>query len=275
MILKNYSFYFNLMRVWDGLGFMMIGLLGIFLSGVYLNGSYDISRYVLLLFFYIAFSFSINACFDVKEDNIANKNNPIAKGQISFNSALVFSLILAFLGFIISMSFGLTAGAYYGLMSLLSFFYSSPPLRFKNHCLMDLVSHILFFGVLIFLIPFFFEGLVIGIENFAIAVSIILLSLAIELINQLRDYVSDKKSGIDTFACRFGQKNAQKILDFIAFLFPFFLVPYFLKQNLLILLLVLTLVYWFYYIRLRKGTLVTDYTLVVFPILVLSILLYP
>ena len=230
--------YFRLLRVTDWCGFFLIALFGFVLSDWFLYPVIDSIIFFLILFLFLGFGFSVNDCFDVKEDKLSKKKNPIARGKISFENALIFSVILAFFGLILSTHFGSKSFFLYFALILLSFFYSSPPLRFKSKFLLDILSHGLFFGTLLFFLPLIIFNSELALFHYLIGLSIFWFSAIIELKNHLRDYEGDKKAGLKTTVCVLGKERAELLLKFLEIFYPLTIFPIFLfSENLILIML--------------------------------------
>ncbi|OFV67438.1 MAG: UbiA prenyltransferase [Candidatus Syntrophoarchaeum caldarius] len=167
---------------------------------------------VLTTSLYLAFAFSVNNCFDLKEDiKSGKKNNPIAVGLIGFREALIISLSTAVLGGVISyIYFGGIASVIFILLLILAFAYSAPPLRLKAHPPFDTISHGLFFGSLLFLYGYAILAAPSSVV-LLIALSIFVYSITIELKNHINDYESDLAAGTITTACWLGIERTKQL----------------------------------------------------------------
>jgi chlorophyll synthase len=185
----------------------------------------DILIFFLMVSAYLGFSFAINDSHDVEEDMFKEaRRNPVVTGEVTQDQAVTFSYSLALVGLLLSAWFGPLVFFYYLGLTLLSFFYSAPPLRFKSRFPLDLLSHGLFFGSMILLLPaLIFGSFTAGV--LLIAVSIFCLSVSIELWNHIADYKSDMRSRLKTAVCVLGLEKSQKIAKTMAVLFPLTLVP--------------------------------------------------
>ncbi len=234
--------YLHQLRIRNWLGYFLIATFGFVISGGYTHSFMEIIVFYLMIFLYLGFSFSINNCFDVEEDKLnRSKKNPVASGELDFRNALLFSALLSVSGVILATFFGLKVFLFYIILTLLSFFYSSPPLRFKSRFLLDIISHGLFFGSLLFFLPFVVFHSEITFLHYLLAFSIFYLSVILELRNHIEDYESDKKAGLKTTACILGLKNAKRLTKILAVFFPFILSPIFLSQYILLFFVLTTL----------------------------------
>jgi len=272
---NNLKIYFRLLRISGWKGYLLFVFLGFLLSGEFLNSFFDIFLFFLTIALYLGFSFSINECFDTEEDKLSEfKKNPIARGEIDYKKAFVFSLSLAFLGMALSLYFGINYFLFYFTTIILSFFYSAPPLRFKNRFLFDIFSHGLFFGSFLFFLPFFtFNS---GINNiyYLFGLSIFCYSLIFEMKNQISDYESDKKAGLKTTACVLGLKKSKKLYAFLFLIFPVILFPVFWQVGLLIEFLFLaTAFYLVFALRKDKYRIFNIFATLMYCVLLIDILL--
>jgi len=218
---------------------VLITLLGFILSGGYLQSPTSIALFLALLFFYLGFGFSINWCTDIKEDLISPiKKNLVATGEIKLKNAILFSLILAAAGIAASAYFGTIALLFYLLMTLMAHYYSSPPIRLKSKVIFDLISHGLFLGSMLYLLPFFLFGSEIKTIDWLIALSITHFSMIVELGNHLKDYKWDKKAGIKTTVVYISLKNALLLEKALVWSLPItlLLASFYLNTPLMLLL---------------------------------------
>lgn len=242
---------------------MLMALLGFAFAQGYMQSSVSIVLFMISLVSYLGFSFSINECSDVKEDLINPlKKNPVAKGNVKLKNALAFSLILAAIGIAATIPFGPTALLFYILISFLTFSYSMPPMRLKSRFILDLVSNRLFFGILLFFLPFFLFGSQITAQDGVIASSIFYASVMIEFINHIQDYRWDKKAGIKTTVTELGPEFSQNIVKFMVFTYPLFALALSISLGNLLIFLPTLIFYPFFYFKpslYSKNYLKTNY----------------
>ncbi|MDP2820935.1 MAG: UbiA prenyltransferase family protein [bacterium] len=244
-VLANLMPYFHLLRLKGWKGYFFIVFLGFLLAKGFLNSFFDILVFFLTVALYLGFGFSINECFDVEEDKLNElKKNPVARREIDYKSAFIFSLALAFFGVFFSFYFGINYFLLYLAATILSFFYSAPPFRFKNRFLLDLVSHGLFAGLFLFFLPFFaFNSEIIN-AYYLLGLSVFCYSLIFEMKNQISDYESDKRAGLKTTACVFGLENSHKLDNFLFLIFPATLLPLFLSSDFLAIFLLIAFLFY-------------------------------
>lgn len=243
----NLEFYFKLLRIKDWRGYFLITTLGFVISKGFLFPIRDIIIFYTLSFLLLAFGFSINDCFDTKEDRLdKDKKNPIALKKISLRNGLIFSILLAVLGLALSTVFGMKVFLFCLMSILIGFFYSSPPLRMKSRPWFDLVSHGLFAGALLFLIPVLIFSKELTKFHCLIALSIFYFSVILELRNHIEDYEIDKEAGLNTTVVFLGREKSEKLLRYLAVFYPLTLFPiFFFYQQFFLLFSILTVIFLF------------------------------
>ena len=258
----NLKPYFKLLRLKDARSYFLIALFGFIISQGFLFPFEDIIIFSGIILLFLGFGFSINDCFDVKEDELdKTKKNPIVSKETSFKKGLVFSISLAILGLALSSFFGLKVFLFCLAGILLVFFYSSPPLRMKSKVLLDLISHGLFAGPFIFFLPLLIFETKLTLFHYLIVFSLFCLSIILELRNHLEDYETDKAVGLKTTVLAFGYKKSEKLLKALAILYPLTLLPIFnlISQKYLFLFLILTLIFLIFFFFGKNYRLVKNY----------------
>lgn len=235
--------YIKLLRIKAWYAFFLLAILGYVISGGVVMNPLDILVFVLMMSAYVGFSFAINDCFDVEEDRIKeSKSNPVADGEITKRGALAFSISLALLGVLFSGWFGFAVFVYFICLTLLSLFYSAPPLRFKTRYPLDIISHGLFFGSLILILPALIFGSITS-AVLLIAVSIFVLSITVELWNHIIDFESDSKAQVRTTACVLGRDKSERVARTLGLIFPVTILPLFLDGANIFLFIATTSIY--------------------------------
>jgi 4-hydroxybenzoate polyprenyltransferase len=213
--------YYRTVRVLDWRAYLGIAILG-FTYGLdksLLYANYDVLvKFIVSNILYLAFTFSINNCFDIKCDKQRReklRKNPVASGLISFKEGVILSSCIASIGLASTyLWFNVAPFLLYTMLVFLGMAYSTPPLRFKSVPIIDLVTHGLFFGVLLFL-----YGILVGgswsPQAFFMGVSIFVCSVTFELQNHLKDFEADKISGTKTAACWLGLDKARDLLKIL------------------------------------------------------------
>ena len=221
--------YFRVARVESWFGWIFS-----FVFGSRLLGLSALERVSIILFafsFATASIFILNQYFDRKEDrkNTIKSNLPVASGKMVPRTALILSISLItlclFLVSLVDVSLLLLFLVYLAL----GIAYSAPPFRLKSVPIVDFVVSGIGAGLLPFLIG-------VGTSYHSnISISLILIS-AIPLmlahssghiLQALGDYEADQKMGIQTFAVKYGRKEAILIMGFLSFitgLLPFIYV---------------------------------------------------
>jgi len=231
------------MRIHTWYAFFLLTFLGFVLSEGIITSFLDVFIFVLMLSMFTGFSFAINDCYDVKEDQAKeSSNNPIVRGKLSLKRAKAFSFSLAVLGIVLSLWFGLLVFVYFLFLTLLSFLYSVPPFRLKSRFPLDILSHGLFFGVLVLFLPALIFGLF-TVPLLLVSASIFILSVSIELWNHIDDFESDKKAQLQTTACVLGRKRSEMTVKILSLFFPLTLLPLFLNGIYLPFFLAVTIGY--------------------------------
>jgi len=226
---KNLKPYLELMRMKNWLGYFLMASLGFVISRGFLFPLKDIIIFYTTVILLFGFVFSINDCFDTKEDKLdKDKKNPIVLERINLKQGLAFSVFLAISGLALSMVLGLKVFLLFFTTIVFAFLYSAPPVRMKGRPLLDLFSHGLFAGALIFLIPVLVFNNQLTFFHYLIAFSLFYFSITLEIRNHIEDYETDKKAGLKTTVGTLGPKNSEKLLRYLALIYPLTLFPIFL-----------------------------------------------
>ena len=275
--ITNFKAYLKMLRVRNWLGYFLIATLGYILFTKLAAGISETIIFYVLIFLYLGFSFSINNCFDVKEDLLKEKkSNPIVTQEIEQKEGIIFSSLLALLSISLSYLCGLNIFIFYSVLIFLSFSYSSPPLRLKSKPFLDLISHGLFFGSLLFLFPSIVFSKNIEILHILIAISIFYFSIILELRNHIEDYKSDKKAGLRTAVCVLGLNTSKKITYFLSLLFPLLLLLIFHiinKDFILLLFLIITVIFYFEFYNKKSYRILDIYSCILYFLIILNSLL--
>jgi len=236
--------------------------LGFILSRGFLFPLKDIILFYVMVLSCFGFGFSINDCFDTEEDNLdKDKKNPVAIKKIGFKGSLIFSVSLAILGLALSLIFGLKVFLLCLVAILLTFFYSAPPLRMKSRPLLDLLSHGFFAGVFIFLTPLLIFTKDLTLFHYLFAFSIFYFSVMLELRNHIEDYETDKKAGLRTTVCVLGYEKSERLLRYLAVLYPLTILSLYLLtyQRYFVLFLVFTAIFLFIFLFKKDSKIVRNY----------------
>ena len=221
--------YLELIRIRNWLGYFLMATLGFFVSKGFLFPRKDIIIFYAIISLLLAFAFSINDCFDVKEDKLdKTKTNPIVSQKLALKKGLAFSLFLVALGLVLSMTFGWKVFLLFLIMSSLAFSYSAPPLRLKGRPILDILSHGLFGGALLFLLPIMIFESQLTLSHYLVAFSLFYFSITLELRNHIEDYETDNQAGVRTTVCYLGKESSEQLLKRLALIYPLTLLPLFL-----------------------------------------------
>ncbi len=273
----NFSAYFKMLRVRNWLGYLLISTLGYMIFTKLDTCITETLLFYALVCLYLAFSFSINNCFDIKEDSLKRKkNNPVATGEINRREGIIFSLFLALLGISLSLFRGLNVFCFLFFLIFLSFSYSSPPFRLKSRPFLDLISHGLFFGSLLFLFPSIFFSTHIEILHALIAISLFYFSIILELRNHIEDYKSDKRAGLRTTVCVLGINASKRIAYYLSLFFSLSLLPIFYmisNHTMLLLFLTITAIFYLTFYVMKCYRILDIYSSVSYFLVMLGVLL--
>jgi 4-hydroxybenzoate polyprenyltransferase len=227
---RNLPYYLDNIRIKDwrayfGIAFLGFGgRIGVCPLSYFIH---DALKFTITIILYLAFTFSINNCFDVSCDihqDLKLKKNPIAMGLVSFREGLAQSLSLAFIGIALAYSwFGVISFILYSMLVFLGGAYSAPPLRFKSIPLVDLISHGLFFGTLLYLYGVSVARIPSS-QTMIFGASIFIYSIMLELRNHLDDFQADFISKTKTTVCWIGYANAIRLLHVLLLIHWAFLV---------------------------------------------------
>ena len=182
--------------------------------------------FIVSTLLYVSFAFAINNCFDVETDLNGEKRyyNPVATRSITLKEGLVFSALLAISGILVASVLPANAFVLYVISMLLALIYSAPP-RTKTKPPLDLITHGLFFGSLLFLFGLFSSNGNAG-SFTPLVFSIFFYSCFLELRNHIEDYESDLISNTTTSAVLLGKRSAEKIKWIFYALHVACLIPY-------------------------------------------------
>ena len=184
----------------------------------FLTHIFDIIVLVVSISIYLAFAFGINNYYDRKEDVEEGdvKKNPIAFGNLSPKSALVFLTILTLTGILLALIYtnNLLVWSLYVSLIFFAWIYSAYPVRLKTRAVLDILSHGLYFGSIIFTYSYLllfrddYQGLLYN----PLLYLIFLYSISLEMRNEVEDFDFDKAAGLKTTAIVLGKNKAVKFI---------------------------------------------------------------
>lgn len=248
--MEKLKIYLKFFRIGEWRAYFLMAFLGFGIARGFNSSWVDIAIFFALIVLFLAFGFAINNCFDTKEDQYhKDQLNPLAQKKMRFKTSFFISLFPGILGLALSIFFGKVVFLFCLAGLTVSFFYSAPPLRFKERPVFDLISHGFFAGAFWFILPLLVFRAEWSWFHYLISLSIFYLSLTLELRNHLEDFVSDKEAGTKTFVCVFGRNFSDKLLRVLVLFFPATLLPIFLFDfpRYLFLFLFLTLIFIFFF----------------------------
>jgi 4-hydroxybenzoate polyprenyltransferase len=161
-----------------------------------------------------SFGYAINDIEDAEDDYydlIKRKRNPIANNDLNKRKSYLFSLILMIGGLFLLYKINLLVFSLGIIFALVGFLYSWKPIRLKSVPFLDLISHVIFLGLIQFLITYLsFRSLDSSIIPFLMI--IIPFSMINELYGEILDYNIDKNTNINNTIQRLQKDDAKKLL---------------------------------------------------------------
>ncbi|RLE79810.1 MAG: hypothetical protein DRJ51_07040 [Thermoprotei archaeon] len=210
----------RLLRIGEWRGYVGLGMYGLMLATRNVCTFMEhLPRLAVLVFLYMSIAYVANNIFDVKGDTMNPKKalkNPLTQNPSLKNQAKAF-LILLTVSAITSalLLYNNAIGQLVYLSSIvLAMFYSTPPLRFKGRPVLDLLSHSLFFGILLVLQGYYLVGK--GVPEPPLLALVGVYSVFLELRNELEDYYADKLAGYNTTVVLLGLNRGLKLLSMIS-----------------------------------------------------------
>jgi len=173
---------------------------------------------------YLGFAFSINNCFDRESDRLNPAKigrNPAAIGTVGLSGGVILAAVAGLGGLCLACLASANRPApllLYISLLVVGASYSVPPVRLKGVPVLDLVSHGLGFGVLLFLYGFCATSTCsLTPRLIIVTVSVFLCSIFFEIRNHLDDLDMDKTTGTMTTACWLGREGTEKLLKLFLF----------------------------------------------------------
>jgi|TARA_Y100000310_G_scaffold329278_1_gene398810 4-hydroxybenzoate polyprenyltransferase len=203
----------------------------LFLGGVFVSGArmtqLVILQLVLLTFPISLLGYGINDIYDYETDKLNKRKGGIEGVKLEKgNNWLVkkTALIMAGLLFLSALlTWNITNIAGMSLLLFFSYFYSAPPLRFKEKPPLDSFSNGIIYLFAPFLLGFSFAGSII-----AVPLKVYLMALGVmgfHAFTTIADYTADKEAGQKTFAIVFGKRTAA-LVAFLILIATFFAVSW-------------------------------------------------
>jgi 4-hydroxybenzoate polyprenyltransferase len=167
--------------------------------------------YIALLIVFSAqiFLFASNDYFDRDVDALDPKKkmrNPVCDGRVTLPGVRALLIVSGIIPLVAAIYFGIWAFVYTAFAMFIFYFYTAPPLRFKNKVGLDVLSH----GVFVNTFPYFF--CLIALNDFSIGTmfllsAIMMRSTMAQMLQEIRDYEIDRQVEKNTVVV-LGQKRA-------------------------------------------------------------------
>lgn len=168
--------------------------------------------------FLTAFVYVFNDVEDAEDDYHdieKRKRNPISSGQITRRQSCFCSFLLLSVGVSLLIMVNPLVFILGLVLALVGFLYSWRPLRLKSKPYLDLISHMIFLGVLQFLITYLaFRPLDLFVIPFLMI--IIPFSMLNEIFHELDDFDVDESTNIDNTVQRFERSDIKTVLIALA-----------------------------------------------------------
>jgi len=183
--------------------------------------------FIYTLISYLATAFAVNNLFDVKSDSLnKTKNNPLVSGYCKKNHVYAL-LVNQAIAFILLLILKKEVFSVYLALCFLGIAYSVSPLRLKGKPLLDVLSHTLFFGALLYLYGFFYTKAALQ-SSYQYKVAIIMLYSAFLQLRNLRDDVEYDMCAGDRTSFVVFPKASRIVLNILGVIIPFLCVLVFL-----------------------------------------------
>jgi 4-hydroxybenzoate polyprenyltransferase len=217
--LKGISTIIEMVRLRTTLKYTLTTISGLVLANPPIG--FSIVFLILFAWFSSAFGFAINDVSDVEIDKLVKKiRNPISIGKISRKKGILYSLIFLSLSLIFLPLLGFSTKIF-GLIYLVLIGTYSVGIRAKAKPILDVLYHGTCFSVLT--IMGYIQYRSFDITCLLVAMTVFFLSGMSELLQEIRDYESDKKM-ITTTVTMLGKKRSLLLClsFFIIVIFIFF-----------------------------------------------------
>lgn len=175
--------------------------------------------------FLTAFGFTFNDVEDAEDDYYdfeKRKRNPISNGEVTYQQGYFISFALLSTGLLLLWLITPTVFLLGIIFAFGGFFYSWKPLRLKAIPLVDVITHVIFLGVIQFFITYLsFRSLDLFIIPFLMI--IIPFSFLIEIFGEMKDFEVDKKTNINNTIQKF---EGLDIKTFVIILFAMIIIGF-------------------------------------------------
>ncbi len=240
---KLFKAYAKLIRPEEWLTAFIFVISGAYLSEHLTFSNLSVLGMIFLPFFLIGcFGFIINDIFDAKYDKMSIRNrNPLTYNLIKTKIVFIFALFLGGTGLAFALFFLPSTFLLFLVSLVLLILYSMEPFRLKEKAGFGIVVHALPVSAL-FLIGYA-AIMPITFPVVLLSISVFLFSLAGGLVQEIRDYNTDKKSGFITTAIFLGLANSVRLVKIFIATSLIFLVlvlfSYFSREYMLLLIPIL------------------------------------
>lgn len=200
-------------RPWNGVACSLIALISMFLvASSFPSILVLLSVALVMLFIYVAGT-TLNDIYDIGIDAVNMPYRPLGQNKISRKEAIVFSVFLYVLSFLISVFLGLNFFLIVLLYAFCSVIYSFPPISFENRGFLAQLE-------LAFTCAFLpsYAGAVLVLNTFVIPLSVLfticsltLLFSFVFIIKDFKDVKGDANGGKNTLALQIGVRRAKAV----------------------------------------------------------------
>ena len=164
---------------------------------------------ILTVFSAQIFLFASNDYFDRDVDALdpgKRARNPVCDGRVTLPGVRVLLIISGIIPLVAPLYFGFWAFIYSAFAMFVFYFYTAPPLRFKNKVFLDVVSH----GIFVNTFPYFF--CLVALMDFSIGTIFLLFAIMMrstmaQMLQEIRDYEIDRQVEKNSVVV-LGQKRA-------------------------------------------------------------------
>lgn len=217
--------YLTILRPLNGVMSAVAVWVGSLIVGAPLQPGFELALGMLVVFLISSGGMVINDYADAEIDKINRPKRPIPSGKISRSAALVYAILLFFVGLVIAFNISDIAFGIAALAAALLIAYS---VRLKGVLLVG-NAVVSFLVALTFLYGGFIVGDIVNI--IPLAVLAFLSNMGRELFKTIDDIMGDKSRGLKTIAIRFGVINAKRLASiFVILAVAYSFFPYIYGQ---------------------------------------------
>jgi len=180
---------------------------------------------MISIFFAWQFLIIINDIYDIEIDKISNVERPLTQENISKRTYIILALIFLAISLILSLILGWLPLIFTSIFVASGYFYSAPPLRFRNYVFATVFIGI--WSLMSFYVGFFASTNIIHYNQFMLSILIFLAFSMGTTVKDYKDYEGDKQNEINTIFTKYGLETGTRIcsvLLLITFLMPLLLI---------------------------------------------------